>query len=73
MIGSVKITVESVMQDFVHSEGLYFLDHALKRVSDGFLDGYTEWFPEFGLNAPARTMSTIRTLGSLCISSESIA
>jgi DNA-binding MarR family transcriptional regulator len=53
------------MTDFIRGEGLPFLAHLLKRLSDEFVRGCTEWYPEAGLRTPPRCASTIRALFKL--------
>ena len=48
--------------DFVQSEGLPFLAHVLRRLSDEFVQGCERWYPLFGLTAPPRTASTLHLL-----------
>jgi len=48
--------------DFVQSEGLPFLAHILRRLSDEFVQGCERWYPLFGLIAPPRTASTLHLL-----------
>lgn len=53
------------MNDFIRGEGLPFLAHLLKRLSDDFVRGCTAWYPEAGLSAPPRCASSIRALAKL--------
>lgn len=58
------------MQDFIHSQGVAFLNHLLRRLSDEFSRGATGWNPEVGIKAPTRTGSTLIALdkrGSLSV------
>lgn len=48
--------------DFVRSEGASFLAHLLRRLSDEFVRGCEQWYPQFGLTAPPRTASTLHLL-----------
>lgn len=48
--------------DFVRSEGQSFLAHLLRRLSDQFVRGCEQWYPQFGLTAPPRTASTLHLL-----------
>ena len=48
--------------DFIENEGLAFLAHLLRRVSDRLVDGFEDWYPEAGIAAPVRTASTLRIL-----------
>ncbi|MFT4955419.1 MAG: DNA-binding MarR family transcriptional regulator [Brevundimonas sp.] len=49
-------------QDFIRAEGLPFLAHLLRRLSDGLVAGFEEWYPGYGVLAPTRTASTMRVL-----------
>lgn len=51
-----------VPTDFIESEGLPFLAHLLKRLSDEFVRGCAEWFPEAGLTMQPRCASTVHVL-----------
>ena len=53
------------MTDFIRGEGLAFLAHLLKRLSDGFVRGCAEWYPDAGLRITPRCASTIRALFKL--------
>jgi DNA-binding MarR family transcriptional regulator len=53
---------QSPTSDFVQSEGLPFLAHVLRRVSDEFVQGCERWYSSFGLIAPPRTASTLHLL-----------
>ncbi len=53
---------QSQPSDFVQGEGLPFLAHVLRRVSDEFVQGCEQWYPTFGLIAPPRTASTLHLL-----------
>lgn len=53
---------QSRSSDFVQSEGLPFLAHVLRRVSDEFVQGCERWYSSFGLIAPPRTASTLHLL-----------
>lgn len=50
------------MTDFIRGEGLPFLAHLLKRLSDGFVTGCAGWYPDAGLRISPRCASTIRAL-----------
>ena len=50
------------IDDFVRSEGLPFMAHVLRRLSDEFVQGCERWYPLFGLTAPPRTASTLHLL-----------
>lgn len=49
-------------QDFVHGEGVPFMAHILRRLSDRLVAGFEEWYPAHGVLAPVRTASTVRLL-----------
>lgn len=53
------------MTDFIRGEGLPFLAHLLKRLSDECVRGCAEWYPDAGLRIPPRCASTIRALFKL--------
>lgn len=53
------------MSDLIENEGLPFLAHLLKRISDELVRGCAVWFPEFGLEFSPRAASTLRTLDRL--------
>jgi len=53
------------MSDLIENEGLPFLAHVLKRVSDEFVRGCAVWYPEYGLKFSPRAGSTVRTLARL--------
>lgn len=48
--------------DFVQQEGVPFMAHILRRVSDRLVSGFEEWYPHHGVIAPVRTASTVRLL-----------
>ena len=50
------------MADFIHEQGLGFLAHLLRRLSDEFVAGATAWYPKAGVTAPPRTASTLLLL-----------
>lgn len=50
------------LADFIQSEGISFLAHVLRRLSDEFVQGCEQWYPRFGLVAPPRTASTLHLL-----------
>jgi DNA-binding MarR family transcriptional regulator len=50
------------MTDFIRGEGLPFFAHLLKRLSDEFVRGCAEWYPDAGLQTPPRCASTVRAL-----------
>jgi DNA-binding MarR family transcriptional regulator len=53
---------QDYQSDFVRGEGLPFLAHLLRRISDEFVHGCEQWYPTFGLIAPPRTASTLHLL-----------
>jgi DNA-binding MarR family transcriptional regulator len=50
------------MTDFIEGEGLSFLAHLMRRLSDEFVRGCTEWYPTAGLVSPPRCASTLHAL-----------
>jgi DNA-binding MarR family transcriptional regulator len=50
------------VSDFVKGQGLPFLAHVLKRVSDEFVRSFDDWYPDVGMEAPARTRTTLLAL-----------
>lgn len=48
--------------DFIVALGRPFAAHRLRRLSDLFVDGNAAWLPRFGVEAPARTLSTLLLL-----------
>jgi DNA-binding MarR family transcriptional regulator len=48
--------------DFVASIGRPLLAHRLRRLSELFVDGYSQWLPSLGVTAPARSLSTLLLL-----------
>jgi len=48
--------------DFITSLGRPFLAHRLRRLSEVFVGGYSDWLPQVGVTAPARSLSTILLL-----------
>ena len=50
------------MRDFVRSQGLTYLAHVMRRVSDEFVKSFDQWYPDVGMKAPARTRSTLLAL-----------
>jgi MarR family transcriptional regulator, organic hydroperoxide resistance regulator len=50
------------MDDFIKERGLPFLAHLLRRLSDHFVKGFTDWNKEVGIKAPPRTHSTMQAL-----------
>lgn len=49
-------------EDFVRGEGVAFMAHILRRLSDRLVAGFEEWYPAHGVLAPVRTASTVRLL-----------
>lgn len=52
------------IEDFIKGQGLPFLPHLLRRLSDEFVRGFGAWGAEAGMKAPPRTHSTMRVLSS---------
>ncbi len=50
------------MHDFIHAQGPAFLAHLLRRLADELVDGAAAWYPEAGVDAPPRTISTLLAL-----------
>lgn len=50
------------MNDFIHSQGLIFLPHILRRLANRFSDACEEVFPDLGLLVPPRLVSTVHLL-----------
>lgn len=50
------------MTDFIKDEGVPFLAHLMRRLSDDFVRGCTEWYPAAGLLSPPRCASTLHAL-----------
>lgn len=50
------------MSDFIHSQGPAFLAHLLRRLADELIRGAEAWYPEMGVQAPPRTISTLLLL-----------
>ncbi|WP_440225372.1 MarR family winged helix-turn-helix transcriptional regulator [Dokdonella sp. MW10] len=50
------------MHDFIHAQGPAFLAHLLRRLADELVDGAAAWYPEAGVGAPPRTISTLLAL-----------
>jgi len=48
--------------DFVREEGVFFLAHILRRLSDEIVEGCTSWYADMGLVIPPRTASTLHLL-----------
>lgn len=52
----------SVDNDFIAALGRPFTAHRLRRLAELFVDGYAAWLPQFGVTAPARSLSTLLLL-----------
>ncbi|WP_130618047.1 MarR family winged helix-turn-helix transcriptional regulator [Dyella amyloliquefaciens] len=50
------------MNDFIHSQGLIFLPHVLRRLANRFIDTCDDIFPELGLLVPPRLVSSVHLL-----------
>lgn len=50
------------MTDFIEDEGLSFLAHLMRRLSDEFVRGCAEWYPTAGMISPPRCASTLHAL-----------
>jgi len=50
------------MDDFIHKQSPAFLAHMLRRISDELVRAGSQWYPEVGVTAPARTTSTLLVL-----------
>jgi len=50
------------MNDFIHSQGLIFLPHILRRLANRFIDACDVVFPDFGIAVPPRLVSTVHLL-----------
>jgi DNA-binding MarR family transcriptional regulator len=48
--------------DFVQAEGVFFLAHILRRLSDEIIEGCVSWYANMGLDVPPRTASTLHLL-----------
>ena len=48
--------------EFIEEQGEGYLAHVMGRLYDRFLRAFEEWYPEFGVVAPARTHSTMHAL-----------
>ncbi len=51
-------------QDFVKQQGLSYLAHLLRRISDELVEGVENWSAGSGLRSPARTRSTLMALST---------
>lgn len=56
------MVTEPDQPDFVRSEGVFFLAHILRRLSDEIVEGCAAWYAEMSLDAPPRTASTLHLL-----------
>lgn len=54
--------IETDQTDFVRAEGVFFLAHILRRLSDEIIDGCVSWYADMGLDVPPRTASTLHLL-----------
>ncbi len=54
--------VQQEHADFIRRQGLPYLAHLLRRLSDDFVRGFESWNEEVGLRSPTRTRSTLLTL-----------
>jgi DNA-binding MarR family transcriptional regulator len=50
------------MEDFIHSQGLIWLPHILRRLADRFVQACDAVFPEYGIVVPPRAVSTVHLL-----------
>ncbi|MDY0747730.1 MarR family winged helix-turn-helix transcriptional regulator [Paucibacter sp. R3-3] len=50
------------MDDFIHSQGLIWLPHILRRLADHFVQACDAVFPEYGIVVPPRAVSTVHLL-----------
>lgn len=48
--------------DFITELGRPFLAHRLRRLAETFVDGYGQWLPTLGIDAPPRSLSTLLLL-----------
>ncbi|RNF84445.1 MarR family winged helix-turn-helix transcriptional regulator [Montanilutibacter psychrotolerans] len=48
--------------DFIRSEGVFFLAHLMRRLSDEIVQGCEQWYPAVGLKVAPRTASTLHLL-----------
>ena len=53
---------ETDQPDFVQAEGVFFLAHILRRLSDEIIEGCVSWYADMGLDVPPRTASTLHLL-----------
>lgn len=54
--------LEQEHADFIRKQGLPYLAHLLRRLSDEFVRGFESWNECAGLRSPPRTRSTLLTL-----------
>lgn len=52
----------TVQPDFVQAEGVFFLAHILRRLSDEIIEGCVSWYADMGLDVPPRTASILHLL-----------
>jgi DNA-binding MarR family transcriptional regulator len=50
------------MNDFIHSQGLIFLPHIMRRLANRFVEACDVVFPDFGIVVPPRLVSTMHLL-----------
>lgn len=50
------------MEDFVHSQGVIWLPHILRRLSNRFVEACDQVFEEFGLIVPPNAVSVVHFL-----------
>jgi DNA-binding MarR family transcriptional regulator len=50
------------MGDFIHSQGLIFLPHVLRRLANRFVEACDVVFPDYGIKVPPRLVSTVHLL-----------
>jgi len=50
------------MADFIHSQGLIFFPHVLRRLANRFIDACDIVFPNYGITVPPRLVSTVHLL-----------
>ena len=50
------------MEDFVHSQGVIWLPHVLRRLANRFTDACGHLFPRYGITVPARAVSVVHLL-----------
>ena len=53
---------ETDQPDFVQAEGVFFLAHILRRLSDEIIEGCVSWYADMGLDVPPRTASILHLL-----------